>query len=286
MIGYLHSVDHLTARQFQLAVKKLADDISYGSDRSPFLGSGVEFAQSRPYQWGDPVRSIDWRVTARVGRVYVKEYEAPKRMPCYLLIDTSASMAAGSVRRNKYAVAVHLAGGLAFAALDRVSPVGVLGVGGREFRIQPSLSKDQVLQWLHRLRHYRFDEPTSLGRKIAELAPSLTSRAVVIVLSDLHDADCLRSLKLLAQKHEVAVLQLHDPAERSLRGAGLIRAREAETGREVVTLGRSAGVDIEPTVRELHRAGVDHLLVEIDKTYVQSVRQFFRGRNLLGRGVR
>ncbi len=286
MVGYLDTVDHLTARQFVLAVKKLADDISYGSDKSPFLGSGVEYAQSRPYQFGDPVRSIDWRVTARVGRVFVKEYEAPKRMPCYLLIDTSASMAVSSVKRSKYAVAVHLAGGLAFAALDRVSPVGVLGVGGRDFRIQPSMSKDQILQWLHRLRHYRFDEPTSLGRKISELAPSLPSRTVIIVMSDLHDPSALPALKLLAQRHECAVILLRDPAEQSLRGAGLVRGREAETGREVVSLGRRAGVNMEHVVGELRRAGLDSLLIETDRPYVQAVRQFFRGRDLLGRGVR
>ena len=67
MHGYLDTADHLNARQFLIAVKKLADTLSYGTDKSPFLGSGIEYAQSRPYEWGDPVRSIDWRVTARTG---------------------------------------------------------------------------------------------------------------------------------------------------------------------------------------------------------------------------
>src|SRR3954447_7116126 len=261
MHGYLDTADHLNARQFLIAVRKLADALSYGTDRSPFLGSGIEYAQSRPYQWGDSVRSIDWRVTARTGKHHVKEYEAPKRLPCYLLIDTSASMTVTSTRRSKYAVAVHVAGGLAFACLDRVSPVGVVGVGRREFRIEPSLSRDQVLQWLHRLRQFRYDEPTALGRRIAELAPQLTSRALVIVLSDLHDPHALPALKLLAQKHDVVVLQLQDPAERDLRGSGFLRAQEAETGRPFVTHGRRRWLDPAVVVEQLKRAGIDHQVI-------------------------
>jgi uncharacterized protein (DUF58 family) len=284
--GFLDTVDALDARQFVLAVKRLADSFGYGMDRSPFLGAGVEFVQSRPYVAGDPVRAIDWRASARTGKVFVKEYEAPKRMPCYLLLDTSASMAVSSQKRSKYAIAVHLAGALAFASLSRASPVGVVGIGSREFRIEPSLSSPQVLQWLHRLRRYRYDEETAVGRRIAELAPMLPSRAVIIVLSDLHDPSALPALKLLAQKHDCAVVQLQDPAEQGLRGSGFLRAREAETARAFVTHGRARWLSPQVVAAQLKQAGIDHLRIATDEPFVEKVRNFFRSRNLLGRGAR
>ena len=146
--GTLDAADQLNSRQFLIAVRKLADCLSYGTDRSPFLGSGIEFAQSRLYQYGDPIKSIDWRVTARTGKVFIKEYEAPKRLPCYLMIDTSASMMISSHHRTKYATAIHIGGGLAFACLDRISPVGIVGVGDRDLRTTPTLSKLDIMQWL------------------------------------------------------------------------------------------------------------------------------------------
>ena len=286
MEGYLQELDTLDSRQFILAVKRLATSLSYGTDRSPFLGSGIEYVQSREYHWGDPIRSIDWRVTARTRKWYVKQYEAPKRMPCYLLVDTSASMTISSQRRSKYALAVHVAGGIALACLDRISPVGVVGVGGRELRVDPSLSKDQILQWLHRLRRFRYDETTTLGRRITELSPSLTIRALVVVLSDLHDRRALPALKQLAQRHDVIVLQFQDPAEVSLRGSGLFRAQEAETGREFVTHGSREWLDQHQIDQEMKRRGMDHLLIATDKPFVHRLRYFFQSRDLLGKGTR
>jgi uncharacterized protein (DUF58 family) len=286
MEGWLQSADTLDARQFHIAVKRLADSLSYGTDRSPFLGAGIEFVQSRPYQYGDPIRSIDWRVTARTGRIFVKEYEAPKRMPCWLLVDTSASMTASSVARTKYAQALFIAGGIALACLDRVSPVGVIGAGTQALRIEPSLSKPQVLQWLHRLRRFHYDEGTLLGERIAELAPSLKSRALVIVLSDLHDPKALPALKRLAQSHDVVVLLQRDPAEDGLRGAGLMRAREAETGRGFVTQGRRQWLAPHEIEAALNRSGIDHLWLRTDEPSATKLRLFFESRDILGRGTR
>ena len=236
----------LDSRQFYLAVKRLADSLSYGTDRSPFLGSGLEYVQSRPYQYGDPIKSIDWRVTARTRRVHVKEYEAPKRMPVYLLVDTSASMTISSHHPSKYETAVFLAGGLALAVPRPDQP------GGRARRRRPEPARPAepvegpgppVAAPAADLPLRRADRRSA--PRIAELTPSLAQRVLVIVLSDLHDPGALPALKRLGQEHDCAVLQLRDPAEDRLRGVGFVRAREAETGRAFVARGRGDWLDQE-----------------------------------------
>lgn len=282
----LDSIDTLDSRQFVMAVKRLADSFSYGTDASPFLGSGTEYVQSRLYQPGDPVRSIDWRITARTGKYHVKEFETPKRMPCYLLIDTSASMTISSTKRSKYATAVYVSGGLAFACLDRISPVAVVSVGDREMRYTPSLSRDKIMQWLHKLRTYNYGEETQLADRIRELGPLLTNRSLIIVLSDLHQPEAIGPLKRLGQKHDVVALQLMDPAEDTLRGAGFVRAREAETGNPLTTRGKNMGIDLAALKQELKRGRVDHMVIRTDQPFAYRLRHFFKSRGLLGRGAR
>lgn len=284
MHGRLESIETLDARQFHIAVRRLADALNYGTDHSPFRGSGIEFVQSRPYVAGDPVRSIDWRVTARTGRIHIKEYEAPKRMPVYLLLDTSASMMIGSQSRTKYADAVFISGGLALACLDRISPVGVLAVGEDELHVRPSLSKVQIMQWLHHLRTFRFDERTTLSERLRQLMPSVKVRSLLIVLSDLHDEQALLQLKRAGQQHDVCVLQLRDPAEGGLRGVGLLRGREAESGKAFVSHGRATWVDQPHIDAELKRGGIDHLTITAGDSYARALRQFFQHRDILGRG--
>lgn len=282
----LETCDRLNDRQFLITIKRLADSINFGMDPSPFKGSGIEYVQSRPYQPGDSVKSMDWRVTARLGKFHIKEFEATKQLPMYLLLDTSASMTVSSHPRSKYSLAVHLAGGLAFAGLNRVSPVGLIGTGDRALRIEPSLSRTRILQWMHQLRRYRLDEQTTLAARLHELSATLPHRALVVILSDLHDPGALPALKVMGQRHDCAVIQLQDPAEVSLTGSGFFRGREAETNAEFVAHGRSRHLKVDSLHAELKRNRVDHLLLRTDLPFEHPIRQFFSKRGLWGKPAR
>ena len=269
--------DPLDARQFELAVRRLADALSYGQESSPFLGAGIEYVQSRPYIAGDPVKFIDWRVTGRTGKFHVKEYEAPRQMPVYLLVDTSASMCVSSQPMSKYAWAVQLAGGLALAAVDHMNPVGLMTVGERDLHHTPTLARNTVMQWMHQLRHYRFVEGTTLGKRVRELIPRVEQRCLFIVLSDLHDPDAIPAIKLMAHDHDCVVLHLEDPAERGRTGGGIFRAVEAETGRAFVAHGLSRWFGDEEA-HALSRAGVDYLNLRTDAQILPKLRHFMKSR--------
>jgi uncharacterized protein (DUF58 family) len=264
-------------RQFEISIRRLATALSYGQESSPFLGAGIEYVQSRPYLPGDPVKLIDWRVTARTGKVHVKEYEAPRQMPIYLLVDTSASMCLSSLNLSKYAWAVQFAGGLALAALDHMNPVGVMSVGERELHHTPTLSRRTVMQWMHQLRRYRPEELTTLGQSIRELVPRVEQRCLFVVLSDLHDPDAVPAIKLMAQDHDCVILHFEDPAERGRTGGGIYRALEAETGRAFVAHGRTRWFGSTES-HVLARAGVDYLHLPTDEPLLPRLRQFFKHR--------
>jgi uncharacterized protein (DUF58 family) len=269
-------------RQFEFEIKHLADSLNFGGDPSRFLGSGLEYAQSRPYEPGDPVKFIDWRVTARTGKPFVKEYEATRQVAIYLAVDTSASMCVGSLERNKYYWAVRLAAGIAQAGLERMSPVGVIAGGERDLRVTPTLSSQTLMQWAEELRQYDFRERTLLSSKLRTLAASLRSRSIVFVLSDLHDPDALPALELVAANHELVVLWLQDPAEANLPRGGIFRAREAETGAKVVLHGRSKLATADRIRESLVKSGIEFLHLPIDEPILPRVRYFLKHRKSLG----
>lgn len=269
-------------RQFKLTVRRLADSLGYGSDNSVFVGSGVDYMQSRIYQPGDPIRAFDWKIYARTRKPHVKEFETTRRIPMWILIDTSASMTIGMHRPSKYVTAVLLAGGVALAALDRMNPVGLLGVGQRSWRLPPTLSTSKVFGALSDLKTYQYGERTYLADQLRNLGHQLREKSIVLVLSDMHDPDAVSSLKEISHQHEVLILQFRDPASRSIKGTGFIRAQEAESGRSFIAT-RHSQADLQ--TEEIKRTGAASLIIDIDQDYLPNVRQFLMTREVLkGRG--
>ncbi|MEY4776144.1 MAG: hypothetical protein RL759_657 [Verrucomicrobiota bacterium] len=278
--------DPVDSRDFEVAVKQLANSLRFGQEQSVFHGAGLEFAQSRPYVAGDSVKYIDWKLSARMRKLFVKEYEEPKQVPLYLLVDTSASMCVSSQTLSKYAWAVRIAAGIGLAAQGNVTPVGLLGCGARELHIRPTLSRTTVLEWSHQLRQHDFREATSLAKRARELSPSLTRRTTVIVLSDLHDPGSLEALQVIAQRNDCVALHLEDPAERGVRGSGFFRGVEAESGEAFIGRGGRPFVDTSAWKAELSRFAIDYLHLRTDRPILAPLAHFLQHRGQSARSVR
>lgn len=274
----LRPPDELSHADFELIVRRLADDLAFGTDASLFVGGGLEYAQSRPYEPGDPVRQLDWRISAKTGRAYVKQYETLKRIAMYLVIDTSSSMSVSSTRLTKHDLAIWIAAAVGLVGLRRLSPVGVVGAGERETRLVPSLARGDLWQALEPLRSLAYAETTTLGERIRSLEPRVSRSSLMVVISDLHDPDSIPALRHASQRHDVIVLHLEDPAERGRLRAGFVRGVEAETGTTFLAAGRTRWRDDCQISRELARAGVSYLHLRTDMPFVPLLRHFLGSR--------
>jgi uncharacterized protein (DUF58 family) len=280
----LPAPESLARGDFDIVIRRLADDLAFGSDTSRLVGSGLEYASSRPYIPGDSVRLLNWRLTARTGRAYVREYEALKRTSAYLFVDTSASMAVSSAARSKHDLAVWIASALGLVAQRRMSPVAVIGGGARSVPLVASLSRNDLWNSLEPLRARDFGEGTALAERLRQTSARATRSSLFVVLSDLHDPGAIGAIRSAAQRHDVMVVHLVDPTEtRSLR-AGFFRAREAETGRAFLGTGRTQLAAPDVTRDELLRSGADYLRLVTDQPFIPPLRHFLGARGMFTRG--
>ena len=280
----LPAPESLARGDFDIVIRRLADDLAFGSDTSRLVGSGLEYASSRPYIPGDSVRLLNWRLTARTGRAFVREYEALKRTNAYIVVDTSASMSVASAARTKHDLAVWIASALGLIAQRRMSPVAVVGAGERRVPLAASLSRNDLWNALEPLRAHDFAERTELGARLRETAARAARASLFVVLSDLHDPDAVPAITQAAQKHDVCVLHLLDPAETAPLRAGFFRGREAETGRVFLGSGATRLADPDRVAAELLRSGADSLRLVTDRPFVPPLRQFLGSRGMFTRG--
>lgn len=267
-----------------MVVRRLADDLAFGMDASRFVGSGIEYAQSRPYASGDSIKMMDWKITGRLGKPFVKEYDTPKRTCVYILLDTSASMGVSSTTITKHDLGVWIASALGLIAQRRMSPVGVIGGGDRETRLKPSLNRGELWQALDPLRATSLHEGTRLGSRLRELDLRARRSSIFVILSDLHDPDALPAIRHSAQKHDCMAIHLVDPAERGQLRAGFFRGREAESDRAFVAHGRSAWGRESEVATDLATCGTSYLRLQTDQPFIAQLRHFLSCRPMMGGG--
>ncbi|MBL0890529.1 MAG: DUF58 domain-containing protein [Gemmatimonadaceae bacterium] len=278
-------------RRIEVRTRRLVDSRFAGEYRSLFKGQGMEFAEVREYQPGDEVRSIDWNVSARMGKPFVKRYVEERELTVMLAIDLSGSARFGTRARFKHDLAVELAGVLSLAAVRNNDRVGLM------------LFTDQVEHALparkgrkHALRLIRdlltvtpAGRGTSMAAAVDRLMRLLPHRSVVFLASDFLTEDAEKPLARLAQRHDVIAITLEDPAERHLPDIGPARLEDPETG-EIVEVDTSHPLvraafakrvaDAEEARRRLFgRLGLDEIIVHTEHGYVDALLAFFRARS-------
>ena len=192
-------------------------------------------------------------------------------------------MSVSSVPMSKQDIAIWIASAIGLVGQRRLSPVAIVGGGERVTRLEPSLTQGDLWRSLEPLRLQAHAESTQLGDRIRSLEPRLARSSILIVLSDLHDPNASSSLRHAAQKHDVVVLHLQDPAERGVLRAGFFRGVEAETGRMFLGGGTSRWKGQPTVVQELLGAGISYLQLRTDLPFLPPLRHFLGSRNLMAR---
>jgi uncharacterized protein (DUF58 family) len=259
-------------RRLELATRRLVRDLVAGNYASAFRGRGLEFSEVREYTPGDEVRSIDWRVTARLGVPYVRRYEEERELTLVLAVDASASAQVGSRLRTKAELASEVAAVMALAASRHHDRIGAAFFTDRlEHYVEPKKGRRQALRVVSDVLGWRpASGQTNLEAALLELEAALPPRAVVILLSDLQAEGFEIPLARIARRHEVVAIQLTDALEQSLPDAGLVELWDPESG-------LSFTVDTsDPEVRELLRAGQRQFNERVQKQVLSSGADFLR----------
>ncbi len=277
-------------RRIQIATNRLVDESLAGEYHSVFKGRGMEFDEVREYQHGDDVRTIDWNVTSRAGRPFVKRYVEERELTVMLLIDASASGAFGSAVKMKSEIAAEISALLAFSAIKNNDRVGAILFTDRvEKFIPPRRGVSHVLRVVREVLFYKPENcGTRIEKAIERLNLVVKKRSVVFLISDLMDQGFEQALKTAHRRHDIVVIQIVDPREKKIPKVGILELRDAETG-EIASVDTSLewvrNTFEENWNRNQSRLAkffksnrMDHVLIETDKPYDVPLVRFFKER--------
>ena len=235
-------------RKIEIKTRALSHQIFAGQYHSAFKGRGMAFSEVREYQWGDDVRSMDWNVTARMHAPYVKVFEEERELTVVLLVDISRSGLFGTQARTKRDLIAEIAAVLSFSAILNNDKVGALLFRDRvEKFIPPKKGRSHLLHILREVLEYEpLSDGTDIGEALRYLTNAIKKKCTAFVLSDMLDVDAEGApryedaLKVAVGRHDLSVIKVHDPRERTLPPVGLVHVKDAETGesRWINTSGR------------------------------------------------
>ena len=283
-------------RKIEIKTRALSHQIFAGEYHSAFKGRGMAFSEVREYQYGDDVRNMDWNVTARLRAPYVKVFEEERELTVVLLIDASRSRLFGTSGQIKRDLIAEIAAVLSFSAILNNDKVGALFFSEKvEKFIPPKKGRSHLL---HIIREIIEFQPSSDGTDISEALRYLTNaikkRCTAFLLSDMLDVDndgtprYEDALKVAVNRHDLSVIEVYDPRERTIPDVGMVHVKDSETGRcaWVNTSSRRmrraysdwfAGM-AENTSRMLMRYSIDNVSISTDDDYVRSLMTFFQRR--------
>ena len=234
---YLASNESLLkkALYLRLMAQDIADGMKSGNFRSLYRGQGIEFAGVRDYIRGDDIRTIDWNVTARMGRPYIKVFEEERELQIFLIVDSSRSMQleTSSDRRTKYAAAAETAALITIAAEINSCPTGaVFFDGALNFSAEPALGKENTMQILNHLDRLPAnpESGSALPQAITAAAKVLRKRTLVFILSDFRSGGWEKPLISLAHKNDVIAVNFHDAFDEELPSLGTVTFQDLESG--------------------------------------------------------
>ncbi len=285
-------------RQLEIRTRRMVNDSLAGSYHSVFKGRGMDFDEVREYSPGDEVRTIDWNVTARAGRPFVKKFTEERELTILLVVDVSASGNFGSAALSKRDLAAELASCLAFSAIRNSDKVGLLLFTDRVERyLPPKKGRRHVLRVVRDiLYHTAGGIGTDTVKALDVVNHLLHRRAIVFLISDFEspgdprlEREALRrAMRQTNRRHDLVAVHIEDPHEKEMPNVGILALEDAETG-EVIELDTAsaavrrkfkefAAVRSRQLVTDFRAEGVDTLQLQTDVPYIPALQRFFKTR--------
>ena len=278
-------------RKIEIKTRGLSHNIFAGEYHSAFKGRGMSFSEVREYQYGDDVRDIDWNVTARFNKPYIKVFEEERELTVMLVIDLSESLDFGTVRQTKRDMVTEIAATIAFAAIQNNDKIGVIFFTDRvEKFIPPQKGRKHILYIIRELLNFEpQSSKTDISVPLQFLTNALKKRCTAFVISDFIDnGDFKNAMTIANRKHDVVAIQVYDRRLAELPKVGLIKMRDAESGEEMFVDTSSSKVQAAQrewwrTQREkleetLKKSGVDSVSIRTDQDYVKALMNLFAQR--------